>query len=104
MPSESAQGVEPPRDPRAPHTATARELKQLLEAERSGAPFLCFRDPDGELILRGLSDHHDHITLGRRTTADIAIQWDAEVSGLHAELVRLAGEWTIIDDGLSSNG
>ena len=30
--------------------------------------------------------------------------WDPEMSRLHAELVRRAGEWTVSDDGLSQNG
>jgi pSer/pThr/pTyr-binding forkhead associated (FHA) protein len=29
---------------------------------------------------------------------------DGQVSGLHAELLCLGGEWTIADDGLSTNG
>lgn len=35
---------------------------------------------------------------------DLAISWDSEVSGLHAELQGRGGEWTLIDDGLSTNG
>ncbi|MGZ4182186.1 MAG: FHA domain-containing protein [Solirubrobacteraceae bacterium] len=35
---------------------------------------------------------------------DVSIGWDAEVSGLHAELQAFSGEWTIVDDGLSTNG
>ena len=34
----------------------------------------------------------------------MALPWDTEVSRLHAELERIAGEWTIVDDGLSRNG
>jgi pSer/pThr/pTyr-binding forkhead associated (FHA) protein len=35
---------------------------------------------------------------------DLSISWDSEVSGLHAELQGFSGEWTIVDDGLSTNG
>lgn len=42
--------------------------------------------------------------LGRRAEMDISIDWDAEVSGLHAELQCLEGERVILDDGLSTNG
>jgi hypothetical protein len=35
---------------------------------------------------------------------DVSIPWDGEISGLHAELECLGGEWTILDDGLSRNG
>ena len=36
--------------------------------------------------------------------ADLALNWDDEVSRLHAELVRKGGDWTIVDNGLSLNG
>ena len=42
--------------------------------------------------------------LGRRDEMDLSIPWDRAVSGLHAELQCLGGEWTIVDDGLSRNG
>ena len=35
---------------------------------------------------------------------DVAITWDAEVSGLHAELQCVGGEAIVVDDGLSRNG
>ena len=35
---------------------------------------------------------------------DVSLPWDAEVSGLHAELRRFGEEWTVADDGLSRNG
>jgi pSer/pThr/pTyr-binding forkhead associated (FHA) protein len=42
--------------------------------------------------------------VGRRAEIDLAVPWDAEVSSLHAELQCPGGEWTIVDDGLSTNG
>ena len=44
------------------------------------------------------------MTLGRRHEADVSMPWDPEMSRLHAELERRAGEWTICDDGFSQNG
>jgi hypothetical protein len=35
---------------------------------------------------------------------DLSVPWDSEISGLHAELECLGGEWTIVDDNLSTNG
>jgi hypothetical protein len=32
------------------------------------------------------------------------LDWDGEVSRLHAELECVGGEWTVMDDGLSHNG
>ncbi|MBW3607737.1 MAG: FHA domain-containing protein [Actinobacteria bacterium] len=44
------------------------------------------------------------VTIGRGTGNDVALEWDSEVSRLHAELECLGGEWTVSDDGLSRNG
>jgi len=32
------------------------------------------------------------------------MDWDTEVSRLHAEFERIGGDWTVTDDGLSRNG
>jgi hypothetical protein len=90
-------------DPLARHSLSAVELKELLAAERTKEPFLAFRDQQGSLVFFATDGHQAH-TLGRREEADVAIDWDAEVSGLHAELQCLGGEWAIVDDGLSTNG
>ncbi len=76
----------------------------MLAAERAGEPFLAFRDELGALGIHTLSRHERAGTVGRRPEMDLAIAWDGEVSGLHAELQCLGGEWTILDDGLSTNG
>lgn len=81
-----------------------RDLKQLLDAERAAEPFLAFRDGDAQLRLHVLRRGSETYTLGRRGEADVSLPWDSEVSGLHAELHHLGGEWTIVDDGLSTNG
>jgi pSer/pThr/pTyr-binding forkhead associated (FHA) protein len=91
-------------DPVAPHSLSPRELKSLLAAERAGEPFLAFRDQDASLGLFVLGREGRMITVGRGGETDLSIFWDGEVSSLHAELQRLGGEWTIVDDGLSMNG
>jgi hypothetical protein len=90
-------------DPLARHSLSAGELKELLAAERTGEPFLAFRDQQGRLSFFATDGGQTH-TLGRREEVDVSIGWDAEVSGLHAELQCLGGEWAILDDGLSTNG
>lgn len=90
-------------DPLASHSLSPRELKQVVAAEKAGKPFLAFRDPQRGLDLFVL-DHDGHATVGRRTETDLSLPWDKEISGLHAELACLGGEWTILDDGLSING
>ena len=90
--------------PATPHAASAAELKAQIEAEREGRPFLIYRDGEGRHSLHVLADAKERVTLGRRTSADVPLPWDEEVSRLHAELVRSGDDWTVTDDGLSLNG
>ncbi len=91
-------------DPLAKHSFSADELRRLLSAERSGHAFLAFRDDHEALAIFELRPERGAQTIGRRIEMDLAIEWDGEVSGLHAGLECLGGEWTIADDGLSTNG
>jgi FHA domain len=93
-----------PGDPLAPHSLSASELKELLSTERAGEAFLAFRDEDGRLRFFSAHGRGETSTMGRRAETDLSISWDAEVSALHAELHHIGGEWTIVDDGLSTNG
>jgi pSer/pThr/pTyr-binding forkhead associated (FHA) protein len=92
------------RSPAAPHSASPSELKERLEAERRGTPFLVYRDAQGAQRLFELAESVERITVGRSGANDVALHWDAEASRLHAELERLAERWTVSDDELSSNG
>jgi hypothetical protein len=91
-------------DPLAPHALAPGELQELLAAERQGEPFLAFKDGEDRLAVFRPDAGGRTLTLGRRPETDLPIAWDNEVSGLHAELQGIAGEWTIVDDGLSTNG
>jgi hypothetical protein len=91
-------------DPLAPHSLSAQELKEMLAAERAGEAMLAFRDEHGHLRMFSAAAGRESSTLGRRAEADLSITWDSEVSGLHAELHHLGGEWAVVDDGLSTNG
>ena len=90
--------------PIAPHTSTPQELKERLEAERAGEPFLVYRDGNARQRICVLSTPRDVVTIGRRGGNDIALDWDREVSRLHAIVEHVGGDWTIADDALSSNG
>jgi pSer/pThr/pTyr-binding forkhead associated (FHA) protein len=81
-----------------------RQLKAVLDAERAGEPFLAYRDREGCLKLFVLGHDDRTVTVGRRNETALPIAWDGEVSCLHVELQRLGGEWTIADDGISTNG
>ena len=85
------------------HTATPAELQEQLRAARDGSPFLIFRDVDRKQQIVRLADRRT-LTVGRDQSADIALTWDSQVSRLHAELEKVAGQWLVVDDGLSSNG
>jgi pSer/pThr/pTyr-binding forkhead associated (FHA) protein len=88
--------------PLAAHAASPAELQERLSAERAGAPFLVLRDGAGRQQLLRLSG--ERLSVGRGDTNGVPLPWDTEVSRLHAELECIAGEWTIVDDGLSRNG
>jgi len=80
------------------------ELKAVIEAERSGAPFLYWRDDAGTLQILRLAEDRWRVTVGRRMDADIPLPSDPEVSRAHALLEWVGGQWTVVDDGLSRNG
>jgi DNA-binding CsgD family transcriptional regulator len=81
-----------------------RDLKALIEAERTGVPFIHWRDEAGEQRILMLDPERARVTIGRREHSDVALGWDAEVSRTHALLEPVGDEWTVVDDGLSRNG
>jgi hypothetical protein len=80
------------------------ELKARVEAERSGQPFLLYTDGEDRQQLFSFAPGLTEASIGRERSADIVLGWDPEVSRLHARLERSDEDWTIVDDGLSSNG
>jgi pSer/pThr/pTyr-binding forkhead associated (FHA) protein len=90
--------------PVAPHRATPAELKAQLEASRVDAPFLIYRDGANVQRIIPLSSTLERMTVGRRVSNDVPLEWDIQVSRVHAALERLGDDWTVSDDGLSSNG
>ena len=87
--------------PDDPHVASPAELKERLEAERTGDPFVLFRDESGQRIVP--LGPGDRFSVGRDSQMDLSLD-DEQVSLLHAELGRTGSVWTIVDDGLSRNG
>jgi pSer/pThr/pTyr-binding forkhead associated (FHA) protein len=90
--------------PLGKHAATPQELQARVQAERLGEPFLVYRGREGRQCLVTLHRGKSRVTIGRGPSNDVALGWDTEVSRLHAELEKLGGEWTLVDDGLSRNG
>lgn len=91
------------QDP-GPKAITGSELKAQIEAEREGRPFLVHRDESGDQQIVFLPADRSELWIGRNDSVDIRIDWDREVSGLHAQLEQVGSECTLVDDGLSTNG
>ena len=91
-----------PVAPGQPHGSTPLELRERLDAERLGVPFLLYRDGDRTQVVVALES--ERLTIGRRSANDVALAWDPEVSRLHAALERIGAEWVLCDEGLSHNG
>ena len=86
------------------HQATPAELRERLEAERRGVPFLIYRDEAGAQHVLELAGDSKRLTLGRSEHCDVSLAWDSQVSRLHAELERVGDQWLVVDDGVSTNG
>jgi len=83
---------------------SAPELKAQIEAERGGRPFLVFRDGGGEQRIVVVEPGTSALWVGRGESADLRLDWDGEVSALHAQIEVVRDECTLLDDGLSRNG
>src|SRR3954454_15909537 len=93
-----------PESPLDAHVATPQDLKDRIAAERRGTPFLVYRDADDLQVIVELAPAAEQLTIGRRPSNDIVLDWDSEISRVHAALERIGDDWTVVDDGLSHNG
>ena len=84
-------------------SVSAPELKAQIEAERAGRPFLVYRDGGGGQVILPVEADAE-LWVGRAGSADVRLEWDEEVSALHAQIEVVRGECTLVDDGLSRNG
>lgn len=80
------------------------ELRAVKDAERSGRPFLLYRDGSGRQRVFVFTSGMESATVGRRSTSDLALDWDEQVSRLHARIEPAGEDWLLVDDGTSSNG
>ena len=83
---------------------TASDRQARRAAERTGHPFLVYHDGEQRQRLFALEEDVDQVSIGRRELADVVLDWDDQVSRLHALLERVEVDWTVVDDGLSRNG
>jgi pSer/pThr/pTyr-binding forkhead associated (FHA) protein len=87
-----------------PRQTSAPELKAQIEAERGGRPFLVYRDGDGKQRIVVVEEPAAGIWVGRGDAAGLRLDWDSEVSALHAQIEVVGADCTLLDDGLSRNG
>ncbi len=87
-----------------PEPSSPEELERQRVADALGDPYLLYRDADGALQVLSLPGSWEQVHIGRSTAAEISLQWDPQVSTVHAKLDRLGDDWVLIDDGLSRNG
>src|SRR5450432_4267344 len=87
-----------------PRPVSAPELKAQIEAERGGRPFLVFRDREDKQQIVDVEAGTEELWVGRSESADVRLDWDEEVSALHAQIEVVRDECTLVDDGLSRNG
>jgi hypothetical protein len=87
-----------------PRATTAPELKAQIEAERHGRPFFVYRDVDNEQQILIVDDGVGELWIGRSGSAQVRLDFDGEVSGLHAQIEVVGADCTLVDDGLSRNG
>src|SRR3954452_873140 len=97
-------GAEMAQSPVAIHASTPSELKERIEAERRGTPFLVYRDGGGNQRLVDLATAPPMLSIVRRASNHIPLAWDLSVSRVHAVLERIGDSWTLLDDGLSRHG
>jgi pSer/pThr/pTyr-binding forkhead associated (FHA) protein len=90
--------------PQGPKAVTAAELKAQIEAERLGRPFVVYRDEQGEQAITAIAADTASLWIGRSPSADVHLEWDTEVSSLHAQVEVVRDECTLVDEGLSRNG
>jgi hypothetical protein len=86
------------------HQSTPLELKERLDAERRGVPFVLLRDDEARQLIVELTPDRSPVTIGRQHASDVALTWDDEVSRTHADLERIGDVWTLVDDGRARNG
>ena len=74
------------------------------QAKGAGQPFLLYRDRDDREQQFSFEPGLRQASVGRRPSSDLLLDWDDQVSRLHARFERVGDDWTLVDDGLSTNG
>jgi len=79
-------------------------VEMVGAAPEYGDVYVVRHNTSGEQQRWPLPPEGGAVTIGRASSADVCLSEDSHVSRVHAVLERVAGLWTIVDDGLSRNG
>jgi pSer/pThr/pTyr-binding forkhead associated (FHA) protein len=90
--------------PIARYRASPAEVKDQLEAMRSGSPHLIYRDDSDSQRIVSLDGRQSRATVGRSSSTDVSLAGDDQISRVHAELQLVGQAWTLVDEGFSRNG
>jgi DNA-binding SARP family transcriptional activator len=96
-------GVDPGPELREVERAILAQV-ELGNMERRARPFILFHDGSGEQHVVDLNAAASPLAIGRRSSNDLSLSWDQEVSRVHAYLERTGGGWELVDEGRSRNG
>ena len=80
------------------------DVRAIEQSVLSGLAFLVYRDAHDRQEIYELPEGGRPTTIGRGSWVDVPLAWDDQVSRVHAQLQCLAQDWTVVDEGLSSNG
>jgi pSer/pThr/pTyr-binding forkhead associated (FHA) protein len=86
------------------HARSGSDFEARVEADFAGRPFLLYRDSDDSQQLFLFATDAASATVGRLAPSDLQLDWDGQVSRLHARFERVEDEWDLIDDAPSRNG
>jgi pSer/pThr/pTyr-binding forkhead associated (FHA) protein len=65
---------------------------------------LVYTRADGGKGMFPLDPAVSSVVLGRDEASDVVLDWDPQISRVHAMVERVGSDWTVVDDGLSQNG
>jgi hypothetical protein len=83
---------------------TGSDFEARVAAERTGRPFLRYREGDANQRLFLFAPDAASASVGRLPPSDLLLDWDEQVSRRHARFERVKEGWEVFDDGLSRNG
>jgi DNA-binding SARP family transcriptional activator len=77
---------------------------ELDQVQHRGRSFLLLHDGGARQQVVPLDPAQSPISVGRRSSNDICLGWDSEVSRVHTRFEHADQDWWLVDDHLSRNG